>query len=91
MTCFVIVESTPLDADELNQYKAQAAKTVAAFGGKFVARGEIEVLHGKAIHPMKALIEFPDKDTAKSWYHSEDYQGLTAQRERGMQSQFHLL
>lgn len=91
MTCLVIVDLTPIDKAQLGQYSEQAAKTVAAFDGHFIAKGAIEVLHGEASHPMKAVIQFPDKDTARNWYQSEAYQALIPQRELGMNSQFHLL
>jgi len=91
MTCLVIVDLTPTDKTQLGQYSEQAAKTLAAFNGEFIAKGEIETLHGESSHPMKAVIQFPDKDTARNWYQSEAYQALIPQRERGMQSQFHLV
>lgn len=91
MTCLVIVDLTPIDKVQLGKYSEQAAKTVAAFDGHFIAKGAIEALHGEASHPMKAVIQFPDKETARNWYQSEIYQALIPQRELGMNSQFHLL
>ncbi|MCE0559248.1 DUF1330 domain-containing protein [Motilimonas sp. E26] len=91
MTSLVIVDLTPLDKVQLAQYSEQAAVIVAEFGGQFIAKGEIEVLHGDATHSKKAVIQFPDKATAKSWYHSAAYQAIIPLREQGMQSQFHLV
>jgi len=91
MTCLVIVDLTPTDKTQLGQYSEQAAKTLAAFDGEFIAKGEIETLHGESSHPMKAVIQFPDKDTARNWYQSDAYQALIPQRELGMKSQFHLV
>ncbi len=91
MTCLVIVDLTPTDKVNLGQYSEQAAKTVAAFDGHFIAKGAIETLHGEAAHPMKAVIQFPDKEAARNWYQSEAYQALIPLREQGMQSQFHLV
>lgn len=91
MTCLVIVESNLIDAVELGKYSEQAVKTVIAFGGHFVAKGDVELLHGEAAYSKKAVIQFPDKETARNWYQSEAYQALIPQREKGMKSQFHLL
>ncbi len=91
MSCLVIVDLTPTDKTQLAKYSAQAADSIAAYHGKFIAKGEIEVLHGEAPHPRKAVIEFPDKESARAWYQSESYQALISTRDQGMDSQFHLV
>jgi uncharacterized protein (DUF1330 family) len=91
MTSLVIVDLTPLDKEQLAKYSEQAAITLAEFGGQFIAKGGIEVLHGDAVHSVKAVIQFPDKATAKNWYNSAAYQAIIPLREMGMQSQFHLV
>lgn len=91
MTCLVIVDLTPIDMTELGKYSEQAGKTVAAFDGHFIAKGAVESLHGEVVHPNKAVIQFPDKETARNWYESDEYQALIPQREKGMKSQFHLV
>jgi len=91
MTCLVIVDATPLDRDSLGQYSAQAAKTLEPYQGRFIAKGEIETLHGDAPHPVKAVIEFPDKESARAWYNSDAYQAVIPLRNKGMESQFHLV
>lgn len=91
MTCLVIVDLTPMDKDHLGQYSEKAAPTLTPFNGKFLAKGEIEVLHGDATHPMKAVIQFPDKESARSWYNSDAYQSIIPLRNKGMNSQFHLV
>jgi uncharacterized protein (DUF1330 family) len=40
---------------------------------------------------MKAVIEFPDKESAINWYNSAAYQAIIPLREQGMHSQFHLV
>lgn len=91
MKSLVIVDLTPTDKTHLAQYSALAADTLKPFGGEFIAKGPIEVLHGEAPHPMKAVIEFPDKQSAKDWYNSAAYQGLISLRGKGMECQFHLV
>ena len=91
MPSYVVVELTPLNKDKLSEYSALAADTFAPFNGHFIAKGAVEVLHGDALFPMKAIIEFPDKESAKAWYESPAYQALIPIREKGMRSNFHLL
>lgn len=91
MTKLVIVDLTVKNKALLAEYSSQAADTIAKYNGQFIAKGQIEILHGDAAHPMKAVIEFPDADSALSWYNSEEYQALVSLRDSGMDSQFHLV
>lgn len=91
MKHLIIVDLTPINKTLLAEYSALAAKTLESFGGQFIAKGPIETLHGEAAHKMKAVIEFEDKESARSWYKSEAYQAIIALRDQGMESQFHLV
>ncbi len=91
MKTLVIVDLTPVDKTKLTEYSALAAETLKPFNGHFIAKGAIETLHGEATHPMKAVIEFPDKESAKNWYNSDAYQAIIPLRDSGMESQFHLV
>ena len=91
MTSLVVVDLTPTDKTQLSEYSALAAETIKSFGGRFIAKGEIETLCGEAKHLMKAVIEFPDKESALNWYNSDEYQAIIPLREKGMKSQFHLV
>jgi len=55
------------------------------------SKGEIETLHGETTHPIKAVIQFPDKESAKNWYNCAAYQAIIPLREKGMNSQFNLV
>ncbi|MBJ7553776.1 DUF1330 domain-containing protein [Marinomonas spartinae] len=91
MTSFVIVDSTVIDQDKLAEYSAQAKATIEPYGGRFIAKGEAEILHGESEHSKKAIIEFPDKESARNWYNSDAYQALAPLREAGIRSTFQLL
>ena len=60
------------------RYKAQvptALATVARFGGHVIAGGgKLELLDGGPMPERIVIIEFPDAETARRWYRSEDYQ-----------------
>ncbi len=70
--------------DDPEGYKAYALKSkpaIEAFGGKFIARGgETEILEGEDNVTRVVLVEFPDMDTARRWYASEQYQETKAIR-----------
>lgn len=91
MTSLVIVDLTPINKQKLGEYSALAAETLKPFNGQFIAKGEINALHGDATHPLKAVIQFPDKESAYNWYHSDAYQAIIPLREQGIKSQFHLV
>jgi uncharacterized protein (DUF1330 family) len=45
-----------------------APETVAAFGGKYLARTpQIEVLEGAADYDRMVVVEFSDRDRALAW------------------------
>ncbi len=91
MTALIIVDLTPTDKDKLSAYSAMATETLVPFGGEFLAKGAIEVLHGESAFQTKVVIQFPDRDSAMNWYRSEAYQRIISTRDQGMESQFHLV
>ena len=91
MSSYIIVDSNILDADKLAQYSQQAASTLAQFGGKFVAKGAAQSLHGAQPFANKAVIAFASEQHAKEWYHSEQYQQLIELRNQAMECQFQLV
>jgi len=91
MSTFIIVDTNIIDAEKLSQYSQQAALTVAKFGGKFIAKGPIDALHGTPGYQGKAIIEFADQKSAENWYHSDEYQALVPLRSEAIDCQFHLL
>jgi len=96
MTSLVIVDLTPINKEKLAQYSAKAAETLTPYNGRFIAKGAIQILNEEELtkennYPMKAVIEFPDKESAQNWYNSEAYQAIIPLRKEGMKSQFHLV
>jgi len=91
MTAYIIIDLTPTDKEKLSLYGAMAAETLVPFAREFLAKGEIEVLHGNTDYKMKVVIQFPDRDAAINWYRSEAYQKIIPTRDLGMHSQFHLV
>lgn len=56
----------------------KAPYIVQKYNGKYLVRGgEVSVLEGTiGAHPIKILIEFPDKDSAVAWYESPEYKNI---------------
>jgi len=76
---YVIVDIDVTDPVAYDRYKVLAAPAVAQFGGSYIVRGgATEVLEGDRVPNRTVLIEFPDVDAARNWYHSPEY---TAARE----------
>ena len=75
MPAYVIVETDIHDPEQYEQYKAASPAAVAGGGGRFVVRGgELAVLEGEWSPSRLVILEFPDLETAKAWYVSENYQ-----------------
>ena len=91
MSAYVIVESTVIDADKLQQYSQQAAHTVNAFEGEFIAKGSAKLLTGGSVSQNGAVIRFDNLSIAESWYMSEAYQALIPLRDQAMDCTFKLL
>jgi uncharacterized protein (DUF1330 family) len=75
MTAYLIADIQVTDPASYDQYRPLAAASVARFGGRFVVRGgKIELLEGAPEPERIVVIEFPDADGARRWYHSDEYQ-----------------
>ena len=49
--------------------------SIARFGGRFVVRGgKADLFEGAPVPERIVVIEFPDAETARRWYHSDEYQ-----------------
>lgn len=78
MAVYAVVQVDVKDADEYAKYAALAGPAVAKYGGEFLARGgAVEVMEGST-RDRCVIIRFADMDTARSFYHSPDYQEALA-------------
>ncbi|HEY6596267.1 MAG TPA: DUF1330 domain-containing protein [Asanoa sp.] len=78
MPAYVIAAVTDAwDQEKLIEYREGNTQVVAEHGGRFVARGGAqELLEGDWDPKRIVIIEFPDMDAARAWYHSEGYAPL---------------
>ena len=83
MTAYVIVDMTVTDPVRIEEYRKQAGASIAALGGRFLARGgRTEVFDGDWSPQRVVLIEFPSLEQARLWRQSPEYGKACAIRDR---------
>lgn len=74
MTAYVISEVEMRDPDGFEAYRALAAKTIAQYGGRYLARGgAAEVVEGGPPAKTIIIVEFPTMARLREWYASAEY------------------
>ncbi len=74
MTAYVIFEGEVFDAEAYEAYKAAAAPTVAAVGGRYLVRGgRVDALEGEVPTGRTVVVELPSREVALEWYASDAY------------------
>ncbi len=87
MAAYVVAGIAELkDPDLMSKYAETATLTVAAHGGKFLSSGDIEKLDGEWNAFSGVVIEFPNKEAAKTWNNSPEYQAALPMRLNATQS-----
>ena len=82
MSAYVLVDVEVTDPEQYDRYRPLAAASVEQYGGRYVVRGGAsEVLEGTRSPNRLVVIEFPDADAARRWYHSPEYGHARATRE----------
>ena len=87
MTAYVIADIEVLDPAGYEAYRQQVPATIAAYGGRYLARGgATEVLEGSWSPRRCVILEFPSMAQLKAWWDSPEYQPLRTIRERTTRS-----
>jgi uncharacterized protein (DUF1330 family) len=82
MPAYMIVQLKVTDADRFARYREAVPSVVAAFGGRYIARGgAVEVLEGSHDGRRLVLFEFPSVDAIKQFWHSPEYAEVKPLRE----------
>ena len=77
MSAHIIAEFTVKDPDVYREkYASNAGKTAKEYEVKALANSNWELLHGDGSLTSGALMRFPDRESALSWYNSPEYQQL---------------
>ncbi len=75
MPAYVIADVQVTDPAGYEPYRPLAAASIARFGGRFLVRGgKAGLLEGSPAPERVVVIEFPDAETARRWYYSDEYQ-----------------
>ena len=87
MAVYVIADIEVLDPALFEEYRQKVPATIAAYGGRYVARGgHTEVLEGSWEPKRCVVLEFPDMERFKTWWSSPEYAPLRALRQRASNS-----
>ena len=74
MPAYVINDMKITDPQRFEEYKRLSPPTVAAYGGRFLARGgEVTALEGGWQPRRLVMLEFPSVDQAQAWLNSPEY------------------
>jgi len=84
MTAYAIVEMAITNLDAMLPYIAAAPATIAAHGGHYVVRPDMEQRAGNSEvtegehggYPVKVILAFPSLAAGKAWYNSPEYQAI---------------
>lgn len=92
MPAYLIARITVTDPARYENYKALAPAAIAKYGGKYLARGgTLETLEGEAEGRRLVILEFPDMQSARTFYGSPEYTAAKAERAGAADGQFLLV
>ncbi len=87
MTAYVIVDIEVTDPATYETYKQLAPPAVAAYGGRYVARGgRTETLEGDWAPTRLVILQFESIERARAWLESPEYREARALRHRSARS-----
>jgi uncharacterized protein (DUF1330 family) len=68
-----------------DQYRRLAAASIAACGGRYLARGaKAEIVEGDPTTRRIVIVEFPTLEIAQQWYASNEYAKALGHRSRAL-------
>ena len=81
---YLVVEHIVTDSAKFGDYLRKVGPMIAKHGGRALAKGNAHQFpEGGHWKPeLVAITEFPDMESLKAWYNSEEYQPLIALRKQ---------
>jgi uncharacterized protein (DUF1330 family) len=77
MAAYVLAQLNVHDPEGFQRYREKVAPLVERFGGRYLVRGgAIETLEGELSASRLVIIEFADREAARRWYDSPEYQEI---------------
>lgn len=87
MVAYLIADVEVIDSAGYEEYKQKVPATIAAYGGRYLARGGIsETLDGAWSLNRCVILEFPNLSQLKAWWSSPEYRPIREIRERTAKS-----
>jgi uncharacterized protein (DUF1330 family) len=88
MPAYVVLDIDVTDAEVFAQYKELGPPAVAAYGGRYLARGgRVETLEGSWLPSRLVILEFPSLELGQAWWASAEYGPAKALRQACARSQ----
>jgi uncharacterized protein (DUF1330 family) len=88
MTAYVILDIEITDPALFEEYKKIAPASIAAFGGKYLARGgATETLEGSWYPKRLVILEFDSVPKARAWLESNEYKNARDLRQKTSRTQ----
>lgn len=88
MPAYVVIQIKINDPDAYARYKDLAPPSIAAYGGRYLLRGgSVTTLEGDWDPGRFVILEFPDRESAQSWWDSAEYAEAKALRHSSASSQ----
>lgn len=82
MPAYVVVQIEVEDPKLYEEYKKLAPPAIAAYGGRYLARGgRTEILEGSWSPMRLVILEFPSLARAREWWASPEYAPAKALRQ----------
>ncbi len=82
MAAYLIANITVADPVRFGEYRDKVAPMIAAHGGRYLIRGgAVTAVEGEPFLDRVVVLEYPDMETLKRFYHGEEYAPLIALRE----------
>ena len=87
MAVYVIADIEVTDPAGYEAYRQQAPATIAAHGGRYLARGgTTRILEGDWLPARCVILEFPSRAQFDAWWASPEYSAVRLIRERTTRS-----
>lgn len=87
MVAYVIADIDVTDAALFEEYRKLVPQTIAAYGGRYLARGgAVEPLEGDWRPSRIVLLEFDSTERAKQWIDSPEYAAARRMRQQATSS-----
>lgn len=84
MAAYVTIQVKIKDREKFAAYAKAAGPIGAGYGATLMVRSPVlEVFKGESKFDQLIMLQFPDADTARSWFKSDVYQSLAQLRDQG--------